>query len=454
MAENIKATMAQEAKKAKLLNIIAPLKLNRKKAETLVEGLISKYGDNARDLVIALMNHPYEAMPVITADKKHYLSKSALEYVNEHDVSVENLAKMLKKDKKTVANLMPHPKTAKVSQSNHGSSRQILRKELKEMTRAYHNKEVNDATRVARLPEPYLLRDKKFNRAVDSKTPAPQIHVNWFGQNKTKPWVPQEIKDNTPETIYKKAVMNINDGAITIDDLLKKAGVKAQDFQTLINKEVTLDNKAKLIKAITPGRRNKTLASAADRTTGSCAGDCLSGVQRMLVPNIYTDATSPLSAVNPQWKKYTKRGEKNEASDARFMLDSSGDFITLAVNNEAYMQPGNSQGNKNMKKFNRSLPAGTIAITERNSDKSKGLNNKGSKAGHIWVKDNKGRSCSDGVQPDGPADFNRYGKHMFVCLSRDCKIPKEMALKLIEIAQTRQQLEERERLACYNRSKV
>lgn len=448
MTGNVKSTMAQDARKAKLLEIIAPLKMKAEEASKLVDGLVEKYGNNARDLTIALMNRPYEVMPILTDDKNKYLSRAALQFVNDKVISVENLAKMLKKEKSAVAQAMPAKENTSKNQSVM-QDRNHLKKDLANAasaTKIWFSRWNSASLTPFPLNSTYKERQEKLTTAVNKRAKNNQLRsssnnvLQSFRYEKPK-WQPKEInidKKSPAEEAYHNAGAETVVNRISLDNLMKKAGVKPQDIQTLIDKNNSLEVKAGIINQIIPGRKNRLLASAADKTTGTCHGDCLTGVQRMFVPYLYTDRTSPLSAVNPVWKKYTKKDHSNEASDARYVLDNSEDFVTISVKNEAYAQPAGSPGNAKMKKFNRSLPPGTIASTGRCSEGSRGHMNKGSAAGHIWVKDNKGRSCSDGVQLDGPRDFNSYGENMYITLSRDSYIPKEMALQLISIAQARQ----------------
>jgi hypothetical protein len=113
----------------------------------------------------------------------------------------------------------------------------------------------------------------------------------------------------------------------------------------------------------------------------------------------------------------------------------------------AYGERPDSKGNARMKAFNRDLPSGTVASTSHKRNTKGYATNQSALHGHIWVKDNKGNSCSDGVQKDGPKDFNAYGPEVYVTLFKDDYIPKELALDLIKQAQQRQEMEQQRKQA-------
>ena len=239
-------------------------------------------------------------------------------------------------------------------------------------------------------------------------------------------------------------------GELTFDELAKKAGVSKADLQALINKQQSIEAKGNLIASINPGKTRQAFAHQADKVRGACHGDCLSGVQRMAVGVYGSDAKSPINGMRREWKTDVERAKgdsANSACNAHVLFDKCSNGLTVTVPNLAYGERSGSLADKKMKEFNDRLPGGTIGSTSHKRNAKGYAANQSARHGHIWVKDHDGNSCSDGVQKNGPKDFNAYGPEVYVTLFRDDYVPKELALDLIKQAQKRQEMEQQRKQA-------
>ena len=423
MGKAVKETMKADAKKAAFQKrLVKELHLSSSESQKMVDDLVKKYGDNAYAIITNSLARPYEMAKDID-QKGRITSKTTLKHFCDNNIPTDNLAKALRKDKKEVEKNMP----AKLKEVK--KAKETVKKETKVST--------PKASQTAKTLQVQERQDRFVAKTQQKKLSIEPVWKN-MKQTKIEDWVkPVWEKKETPEDIYQKACGNKD---ATLDDLMKKAGVSKADLQAVLAEEKSLGDKAKLIQSMTPGKRNELMAHEADKTTGICQGDCLSGVQRMEEGAAAKEGVTPrIGKYDPEWKKHTRKGDDNGACNAHYVYDAHGDHVTVSVPNKACGMRDNSPENGEMKEFNRALPAGTIASTANKPEEVvRGTQNKSAKFGHIWVKDNHGNSCSDGVQPDGPKDFNRYGDKMYVTISTDVKVPKELALRLIEKAQERE----------------
>lgn len=424
MSKAVKETMKADAKKAAFQKrLVKELHLSSSESQKAIDTLIQKYGENAYSVISNSLARPYEVAQV-TGQKGRITSKTTLKYFCENEIPTDKLAKSLGKSKSEIEKAMP----AKTAQAQ----KEPAKKETK-VSAPKKNKE----TKVLKV-------DERQDRLV-AKTQQRKLKIDpiWksIQQPKLEDWAkPIGKRKETPEEVYKKVCGNQSKGDPSLEDLMKKANVTRADLQAVLAEEKSLDAKAKMIKSMTPGKRNRLMANEADKTEGACHGNCLSGVQRMEEGVAAKEGVEPrIGKYDPEWNKYTKNGDENGACHAHYVYDSHGDHVTVSVPNLACNKRDGSPENEQMKAFNRQLPAGTIASTANKEDEAlRGTANLSAKFGHIWVKDNKGNSCSDGVQPDGPKDYNRYGDKMYVTLSKDVSVPKELALRLIAKAQERE----------------
>lgn len=440
MVRTAREEMKQDAKKANVCKrLVRELHISASESKKIVDGLIAKYGDNAFEVIKASMERPYDALGALGESGR--TSRRTLKFFLEKDLTTEQLKKALGADKvKTNTKLKGELKAeAKVAKTN--------KKELPQ----------NLATRQQKLDTKTVISRKKTARpsaTVDYTKPIDwsKSEVNITGSDAMTPiWMDKKISaDKKANETYEKLMSGKIAGELTFDELAKNAGVSKADLQALINKQQSIEAKGNLIASINPGKTRQAFAHQADKVRGACHGDCLSGVQRMAVGVYGSDAKSPINGMRREWKTDVERAKgdsANSACNAHVLFDKCGEGLTVTVPNLAYGERPDSKGNARMKAFNRDLPSGTVASTSHKRNTKGYATNQSALHGHIWVKDNKGNSCSDGVQKDGPKDFNAYGPEVYVTLFKDDYIPKELALDLIKQAQQRQEMEQQRKQA-------
>lgn len=438
MTRTAKEDMKLDAKKASVCKrLVRELHISASESKKIVDGLIAKYGDNAFEVINASMVRPYDALAAL--GEKGRSSRRTLKFFLEKDLTNDQLVKALGKDKvKTKAKLgkemQDDAKRAKTGQKD-------LPQDLASRQQKLDKKTQTKGT-TAKTPKPKAKATETGYKPYAWEENA----IGNFGLNEElmPVWTDQKLSaDKKAEEAYNKAATGKISGDITFDELAKATGVTKADLQTLINQQKTIEGKGKLIASINPGRTRQAFAHQADRTRGACHGDCLSGVQRMAVGVYGSDAKSPINGMRKEWKTDVPRAKgdnANSACNAHILFDKCANGLTVTVPNLAYGERAGSKGNTRMKAFNRDLPSGTVASTSHKRNAKGYAPNQSALHGHIWVKDNKGNSCSDGVQKDGPKDFNAYGPEVYVTLFEDDYIPKELALDLIKQAQQRQEL--------------
>ena len=433
MTRTAKEEMKQDAQKANVCKrLVRELHISVSESKRIVDGLIAKYGDNAFEVIKASMERPYDALGAIGESGR--TSRRTLKFFLEKDLTTEQLKKALGADKvKTNTKLKGELKAeAKAAKTN--------KKELPQ----------NLATRQQKLDTKTKTATAKKKGVTDLTKPfdfskgAPKIE-DWANNS----WM-VKTADEKANDAYEKAMGGRIAGNLTFDELAKSAGVKKEDLQALINQQKTIEKKGALISSIIPGKTREAFAREADDVSGRCGGKCLTGVQEMAVGVYGSDAKSPINGMRPEWKtdvEKAKGDSANSACNAHVLFDRVGSGLTVTVPNLAYGERAGSLADKKMKEFNDRLPGGTIGSTSHKRNAKGYAANQSARHGHIWVKDHDGNSCSDGVQKNGPKDFNAYGPEVYVTLFRDDYVPKELALDLIKQAQKRQEMEQQRKQA-------
>lgn len=439
MTRTAKEDMKLDAQKASVCKrLVRELHISASESKRIVEGILAKYGDNGFEVINASMERPYDALGALGESGR--TSRRTLKFFLEKDLTTEQLKKALGADKvKTNTKLKGELKAeAKVAKTNKKELPQNLasrqqKLDTKAKTAAAKKKGVTDLTK------PFDFSEGRID--ITGSSPTTPIWVDQ--QNSANKRAEKKAQDT-----YDKLIAGKISGDLTFDELVKKAGVKKEDLQALINRQKTIEKKGELIASIYPGKTRQAFAHQADKVRGACQGGCLSGVQKMAVGVYGSDAKSPINGMRKEWDtdvKKAKGDNANSACNAHVLFDKCGDGLTVTVPNLAYGERAGSIGNKRMKAFNRDLPSGTIGSTSHKRNAKGYAANLSARHGHIWVKDNRGRSCSDGVQVDGPKDFNAYGPEVYVTLFKDDYVPKELALDLIKQAQKRQEMEQQKK---------
>ena len=434
MTRTAKEDMKLDAKKASVCKrLVRELHISASESKKIVEGILAKYGDNGFEVINASMERPYDALGAI--GEKGRTSRRTLKFFLDKNLTEEQLKKALGEGKfKTNAKVKKDMRDA-AAQAKTGK---------RELPRNLAERQQNLDKRTKKTTKTNTGQQKKKDVLSDELYDWGQGRINITGSNPITPvWMDNKITaDKKAQETYDKLVAGKVSGDLTFDELAKRAGVTRADLQALINKQPTVEAKGNLIASINPGKTRQAFAHQADKVRGACHGDCLSGVQRMAVGVYGSDAKSPINGMRKEWKTDVPRAKgdnANSACNAHVLFDNCGNGMTLTVPNLAYGERAGSQGNKRMKAFNQALPSGTVASTSHKRNAKGYAANQSALHGHIWVKDNKGNSCSDGVQKDGPKDFNAYGPDVYVTLFKDDYVPQELALDLIKQAQQRQE---------------
>lgn len=378
------------------------------KDKKVADELIAKYGvDCAYAIVRQCMQEPANVVKRINSNSTIWKTGDAIKYFAQSTLTDQQVATGIKKTKvfvQTSRNSKNKTPQAKTSQA-----KVIVKTEQRTANQkivAKGNTPIQQSNYNQKLPK--LNMESSVPSMKDFRTPA-------FKKTASKPEQPSIEKSDKQ--------------SFTIEELMKNNGVSSADIQAVLGK-----NKEYLSK-LQPGKTNKDLARRANNVTGQCSGGCLAGVQKMY---------PGLSGSNPNWPKKEYNSRANSACNAHTVLEKGGKFVTVEVKNLAYGKSAGSIEEKQMQKFNRTLPAGTIAsLDNKKPDELQGRRtpNNSEKHGHIWVQDSKGQACSDGRQAEGPS-FSRYGKDMFISVAVDCSVPRDIALELVKEAKARQNREQ------------
>ena len=249
-------------------------------------------------------------------------------------------------------------------------------------------------------------------------------------------------EEKTPEKRAEETYTNIVDtirvdNNITIQELIDGCGVTTEDIQQVFSKE------KELLKEVIPGKVAKSIAKSADKVSGTNNGRCLYGAQMIFQK---AGLGKILDGSNPDWNGTKLKGcSNNSACKAYIPLEKSGKFINVVLQNTAYNKAKNSEEDKELKAFCKTLPAGSIIINDNKiADEHLGrryveLSNRygdgGAIHGHITIKDNHGLYKEEGVAL--APNFSNYGKDFRVSLSADSTLPKELTIKLLTAKEQR-----------------
>lgn len=394
------------------------------KDKKVADKLIEKYGvECAYAIVRQSMQEPGNVAKRINSQAKIYKTGDVIKYFATAKLSDAEVAKGIKKTTQFVANSKKCKNTTPKAQAS--------QKKVEEKTATPRTQ--TPKTKTSSSKGYKRSREKSETRKILSEQSSEAFKLPSDNTRVAQRNIPVNLND-TPEHQSSKESAEIiynrlaggNKGNVSIEDLLKYGGVKGMDIQNVFE-----ENK-EYFAQLQPGKTNKNLASRANRVSGKCEGGCLAGVQGMC---------PELGGQNPNWPKKEYKSSSNSACNAPEVLEKGGKYVVIEVENTAFGRGKDSAEEKQMKAFNKTLPGGTIAALDNyKTDDLQGRRpqNNSQKHGHIWVQDDKGAACSDGRQPDGP-QFSRYGKTMFICVAKDCQVPKEIALELIKAAQERQQ---------------
>lgn len=414
----------QPVRKTKMDKVYADVKrFTNDKA--VADKLIEKYGvECAYAIVRQCMQEPGNVVKRINPQSKMYKTSDVIKYFANTELNDAAVAKGIKKTSQFVANSKKSKNNTPAAQDSRKKVeiRTAVRKTTKNKTKS-PQKDNGNQTETPLLARSvnrrnHIPQEKVICETDAIKTPQPVRAVI----DKTE--YNQLSSGEQAEAIYNKLKKENGDN-ISIEDLLKYGGVKGIDIQNVFE-----ENK-EYFAQLQPGKTNKDLAARANRVSGRCEGGCLAGVQGMC---------PELDGQNPNWPKKEYGSSYNSACNAPEVLQKGGKYVVVEVENRAFGKGAWSPEDREMREFNKTLPGGTIAALDNyKPDELYGRRtpSDSQKHGHVWIQDNKGVACSDGRQPDGPS-FSRYGRKMFICVAKDCQVPKEIAIELIKAAQERQ----------------
>lgn len=252
---------------------------------------------------------------------------------------------------------------------------------------------------------------------------------------------------------YSQACGGDDKDKISIQDLMKQANVKGEDFQAVCN------DCPELLGEIGGGKSCEALAKAADVVKTKYVdgkaqtGMCKSGVDAIHrkavsfgLPKDSLHTAASVKAIDDYRKKRPYQGASNGGCNIYAGLESSNDYVTVAVKNEAYCK---SKGCTEDKKMNSVLlqcqPGVTVtidAVEDRNISQAKTA---GGKWGHTVVRANKTKTLGRPWACDfeqGDINFSRYGEYAHICFPKDAYVSKDYAKMIIAKAQERQAKEQ------------
>ncbi len=251
----------------------------------------------------------------------------------------------------------------------------------------------------------------------------------------------EETSQQKAEKIYNDLVKDqVVAKELSFSELMEKTGITIEDIQNVFSK-----NQDRL-KDLIPGKIGSALAKSADKVTGENEGGCLLGAQKIFGR---AGIGEIICGSNPDWPQKIKGCSNNSACNAYIPLEKSGKFVNITLKNLAYNKPKSSQESQQLQKFCKTLPAGSVIITDNKmADEHQGrryrelsqLYGTGGKLhGHIAIKDNHGLYKEEGVAL--APSFHNYGKTFKVSLSTDYQVPKDLAIQLLEAKEKREKTE-------------
>ncbi|MCM1323353.1 MAG: hypothetical protein NC218_04260 [Acetobacter sp.] len=431
----------QTASKQKMDNVYKEVQ-KFTKDKKVADKLIEKYGvESAYAIVRQCMQEPGNVMKRVNPQSTLYKTSDAIKYFANTNLNDVQVAKGIKKTSQFVANSKKSKNNTPKAQASQAKveTRTTVRKTTKtksNISKGYNRSQAKAETRRTLLEQSSAVKTLTpitrpntfdFDKIVEQSS---STFVNITG---TRIPVLEKVTltpEQQAEQIYNNLAQT-HKGDLSIEELMKSCGVNRADIQDVF--EENKDYFAKL----EPGKNNKNLATKANKVSGRCEGGCLAGVQRMC---------PELGGENPNWRgKKEYNSSANSACNAPEVLEKGGKYVTVEVDNLAFGRGAGSPEDRKMKEFNKTLPAGTIAALDNYKPEElhgRRPQNNSQKHGHVWVQDEKGDACSDGRQPDGP-NFSRYGRKMFVCVAKDCRVPKKIAVELIKRRQEREQESEK-----------
>lgn len=242
---------------------------------------------------------------------------------------------------------------------------------------------------------------------------------------------------------------------VTITSLMKQAGVKSADFQAVCNEH------PELLGEIGGGKTCEALAKAADQVVTrygpngkAKVGMCKSGVdaihanaaRRYGLPTDSLHSQKSQEAIVQYRRERPYQGKSNGGCNLYAGLENSGDYVTVAVKNTAYLATGANTTAKNKEMndlFIRCQPGVTMTIDDVGNRRSSQAQTAGGKWGHTAVRANKtkrqGRPWACDFEQD-EFNFARYGEYAHACFPKDACVSEEYAKMIIAKAQERQNI--------------
>lgn len=226
---------------------------------------------------------------------------------------------------------------------------------------------------------------------------------------------------------------------ISINDLMEKAGVTSEEFQTLCDKDPTM------IQRIGGGKTCEDLAEAAyEKAHGNpLTGSCLGGVQAIFGKAGQSDSLA-IKSPKVQEIRLSKsyQGGSNGGAVGYVALEEGNNFITVTIDNKAYGTKDNlySPENNDMNALFAGCQPGVVMtvddIVDDNLRTKKG-NTGGGKYGHIAVATDHRIGSNRAWGSDGEQsifNFPRYGAKAHAFFPKNAMANKEDAENLIALA--------------------
>ena len=253
----------------------------------------------------------------------------------------------------------------------------------------------------------------------------------------------QQEKRKQIDSTY-TAICDGQDKPSTSVESLLAAGVKAEDFQAVFDKNPDL------LGQIGGGPTCAKLAKAADKvvTKYRANGQAITGNCKLGVDTIHSRADLPtdslhtapsLQAIEYDRMLHSYQGKARGGCNVDEGLLASGDYIIVDVENTAYLKNKNGPENKEMNQLFLTCQPGVTMTVDAVDDRSTAqAKTAGGKYGHTAVKTSKTSRnpwACDFAQND--INFARYGKTAHVCFPKDAEASAEYAKMLIEQTQER-----------------
>lgn len=256
-------------------------------------------------------------------------------------------------------------------------------------------------------------------------------------------------KQKLVDEAYLQACGGEEKDKVSINDLMQQAGVRGEDFQAVCNEN------PELLGAVGGGKTCEALAKAADdvktKYVGGKAqvGMCKSGVDAIHynaaskygLPTDSLHSADSTKAIAQYRKERPYQGSSNGGCNLYAGLESSNDYVTVAVKNEAYRKTKGGQEDKRMNQLLlQCQPGVTVTVDAVEDRKIAQAQTAGGKWGHTVVRANKTKSAGRPWACDfeqGDINFPRYGEYAHVCFPKDAYVSKDYAKMLIEKAMNR-----------------